>query len=225
MMALKKPGEKDKRKTYTAEHLKKHQFKKGVSGNPQGLAVGTKQITAKLRRFGNWQAPEIFKTEVLKLFPKMKDKLTMDDLTWLGVWICATKGEPWAVNFIAERLEGKARTMVGPLMSEGDEDNDATRKSSGLDPSKAIIDKKAVVDTAEKLLYDAVRAGQQWAIKFTLETIGKERGYTGETAPEDKKGQLLSALDTLMRNAGGSPPALPPAAPPETNGDTPTTKK
>ena len=34
-----------------------------------------------------------------------------------------------------------------------------------------------VVDVAELKLYEAIRAGEHWAVAFALKTIGKHRGY------------------------------------------------
>ena len=34
-----------------------------------------------------------------------------------------------------------------------------------------------VIDVAELKLYDAILAGEHWAVAFTLKTIGKHRGY------------------------------------------------
>ena len=35
-----------------------------------------------------------------------------------------------------------------------------------------------VVDVAELKLYEAIQAGEHWAVAFALRTIGKNRGYT-----------------------------------------------
>lgn len=42
------------------------------------------------------------------------------------------------------------------------------------------IDKsrEGIIDEAETQLFQAVRAGERWAVNFALATIGKSRGYT-----------------------------------------------
>lgn len=39
-----------------------------------------------------------------------------------------------------------------------------------------------VVDAAELKLYDAILAGEHWAVAFALKTIGKHRGYVEKRA-------------------------------------------
>jgi len=48
---------------------------------------------------------------------------------------------------------------------------------------KAIdANRGAVVDFAELKLYDAILAGEHWAVAFALRTIGRDRGYVEKQA-------------------------------------------
>lgn len=44
---------------------------------------------------------------------------------------------------------------------------------------KAVMrsERGKVVDTAEMKLFDAIEAGESWAVQMALKTLGKDRGY------------------------------------------------
>lgn len=42
-------------------------------------------------------------------------------------------------------------------------------------------EREAALDTAEIALYKSIENCEAWAVKFLLSTIGKSRGYTGDT--------------------------------------------
>lgn len=76
------------------------QFKKGVSGNPKGRPKGSTSIAGLIKKIG---AEDI------------SAKSDYDKLEFImrKVFDFAVQGESWAVHFIADRLEGKPRQVVG----------------------------------------------------------------------------------------------------------------
>jgi len=101
-----------------------HRFKPGESGNPRGRPKGSgRGIKDCLRRFGEWQCPEALLDKMAALFPRAKrDKLTVAEAVYLRVYVEALQGESWAVQFIAERTEGKVPQQVnltppGPVLN------------------------------------------------------------------------------------------------------------
>ncbi len=101
-----------------------HHFKPGESGNPKGRPKGSgRGIKDLLRRFGDWECPEAFKLKLIsvkdragdriQLFPLSKiKKLSLNEAVYLKVYIEAIRGESWAVQFIAERREGKVKETL-----------------------------------------------------------------------------------------------------------------
>jgi hypothetical protein len=68
-----------------------------------------------------------------------------------------------------------------------------------------------VVDTAELKLYQAIMAGEGWAIQLALKSIGKDRGY-GESV-EVTGGVVLEIVEEVIRVGGAC------EATPESNGE------
>lgn len=68
-----------------------------------------------------------------------------------------------------------------------------------------------VVDTAELKLFKALEAEQPWAIKMTLSTIGKDRGYFEKTEiDQSSKGTLViteEIVDAGHREDDPTPPS------------------
>ncbi len=75
------------------------QFKPGQSGNPKGRPKGIQQIPDILRKIGEEDG----------LKDGSKTKL---DVVMTRVFGYALEGKPWAVQFIADRTEGKAVETV-----------------------------------------------------------------------------------------------------------------
>lgn len=76
-----------------------------------------------------------------------------------------------------------------------------------------VIDQERgkLLDIGELKLYEAVMAGQPWAVAFMLKTIGKSRGYTEKTETENTFPQLGEGLAGLLhydRNGQDAPEAL-----------------
>ena len=75
------------------------QFKSGVSGNPNGRHKGIQSIPDILKKIGY--------EEGLKDGSKTKLEVVMS-----RVFGYALEGRPWAVQFIADRTEGKAKEFI-----------------------------------------------------------------------------------------------------------------
>ena len=75
-------------------------FKKGQSVNPKGRPKGTTSIASLIKKIGA---------------ENISAKSEHDKLEFImrKVFDFAVQGESWAVHFIADRLEGKPREVVG----------------------------------------------------------------------------------------------------------------
>jgi len=81
------------------KNREKGQFKPGVSGNPKGRPLKRQSIPDILLRIGKQ--------------PGTKDgKMTKLDVVMIQVCKFAVEGRPWAVDFIANRTEGKPRQQI-----------------------------------------------------------------------------------------------------------------
>ena len=70
-------------------------FKPGQSGNPNGRPKGTRSIPDKLKKIGDEEGTLDGKSKL--------------DVIMYKVFQYALEGKPWAVQFIADRTEGKAK--------------------------------------------------------------------------------------------------------------------
>jgi len=66
-----------------------------------------------------------------------------------------------------------------------------------------------ILDLAENRLYEAIDAGEPWAICFALKTIGKQRGYTERFAIDQQITEGMQAIygklaAIIMRHYQGS---------------------
>ena len=85
----------------TAKNSKKvvgRPFKPGVSGNPKGRPKGIQQIPDILRAIGDEEGTQDGKSKL--------------DVIMYKVFQFALEGKPWAVQFIADRTEGKALERI-----------------------------------------------------------------------------------------------------------------
>tara|TARA_R110002110_G_scaffold9840_3_gene48123 strand:- start:1448 stop:1846 length:399 start_codon:yes stop_codon:yes gene_type:complete len=78
------------------DHLKEHQFKKGQSGNPNGRPKGTRSIPDMLMKIGSEEGTKDGQYSKLEVVLRR-------------VFEYALEGKSWAVEFIADRTEGKVR--------------------------------------------------------------------------------------------------------------------
>ena len=73
------------------------QFKPGVSGNTNGRPKGARSIPDILRKIGDEEGTLDGKSKL--------------DVIMYKVFQFALEGKPWAVQFIADRTEGKAKEI------------------------------------------------------------------------------------------------------------------
>jgi hypothetical protein len=74
------------------------QFKAGVSGNPKGRPKGKQSIPDLLRKIGQEEGTV--------------DGVDKLEVVMRKVFQYAVEGKPWAVQFIADRTEGKAKEFI-----------------------------------------------------------------------------------------------------------------
>ena len=81
--------------------------------NKNGRPKGTSSIPDLLRRIGEEDVPNELKELLKKQFdPDDVDKMNMQEAVLRTTFMYAVSGKPWAVQFIADRTEGKpAMTM------------------------------------------------------------------------------------------------------------------
>jgi len=68
-----------------------------------------------LRKYGEFTTPAALFEKLRAAFPdelKKIDKLQLQDALWLSAYMHAIKGESWAFNMIADRLEGKPTQQI-----------------------------------------------------------------------------------------------------------------
>ena len=94
----------EKTVTKQYDHLKEHQFKKGQSGNPNGRPKGTRSKPDMLLKIGAEEGTK-------------DGQFTKLEVVLRRVFEYALEGKSWAVEFIADRTEGKVRQelQVGML--------------------------------------------------------------------------------------------------------------
>lgn len=68
-----------------------------------------------------------------------------------------------------------------------------------------------VIDMAELKLYDAILAGEHWAVAFALRTIGKHRGYTERHEIAGADGGEINIKVTYDGTDGAPSPPAPEA--------------
>ena len=86
-------------------HKQDTRFKPGVSGNPNGRPKGKRSIPDILRKIGDEEG----------LKDGSKTKL---DVVMYKVFQFALEGKPWAVQFIADRTEGKALDRIEATINQ-----------------------------------------------------------------------------------------------------------
>ena len=65
-----------------------------------------------------------------------------------------------------------------------------------------------VVDTAEQKLFDAITAGEPWAIQLALKTLGKDRGYVEKTEVE-QTATVQQVTEVVVRSREEAAALLP----------------
>lgn len=104
-----------------------------------------------------------------------------------------------------------ARGLIGVAARQLGIDRAALCRRAEKSPAiaEAIADARALsIDVAELQLAEACKQGESWAIRFLLQTQGRDRGYAprSDDAPQDE--QLSEQeLAELEQRLGISPPA------------------
>ncbi len=91
-------------------------FKQGVSGNPKGRPKGAGSIPDLLRKITNEPVPKELQKRIKKVYPE----IDLTDINLLeGILrttiMYAIQGKPWAIDFVANRLEGKATEVIAQV--------------------------------------------------------------------------------------------------------------
>ena len=55
-----------------------------------------------------------------------------------------------------------------------------------------------IIDMAECRLFEATSEGREWAVKFTLQTLGRKRGYSDDIIPKDNRGLILDVIESAI---------------------------
>ena len=95
------------------QNIEKYKWRPGQSGNPNGrpksktisemlLAIGTEEIQSDL----------FLSQDIKNKFKKAGSDATKINAVLRMVYMHALKGQSWAVNFIADRTEGKAPETI-----------------------------------------------------------------------------------------------------------------
>lgn len=79
--------------------------------NRKGRPPGARGIPDMLRRFGDLDCPEKLSEQMRKVF-NIKQKISVLEAIQLATIAEAIKGQPWAVQYIADRTEGKAKQTI-----------------------------------------------------------------------------------------------------------------
>ena len=93
-------------------------WKPGQSGNPKGRKPGVPSIAETLTQYGAMDMPEGLTAKLREKFPKLPKTLKLGQALWLTVFMQALKGESWAVEFVANRTEGKVKDNLA-IEAEG----------------------------------------------------------------------------------------------------------
>lgn len=108
---------------------------KGQSGNPLGRPKKTKSISDILNKIGSMALTEEARGIIKN--PWAKQAVTFEQAIMRVTYVMALRGESWAVQFIAERTEGKAVQAFDIMSDNG--------------PLVAIIQNVDVVKAAENI--------------------------------------------------------------------------
>ena len=92
-------------------------FKKGQSpkspGHPRGKKNTATILKNLLTEFGEFKAPNKYLKPITDDYPELKKKkFTLRELVFLNLYIQASKGDPFAIQFITERTEGKIKESI-----------------------------------------------------------------------------------------------------------------
>lgn len=118
------------------ERVRPYQWKPGQSGNPSGCPKGIRRIKDLLNHFGSYKCPKETIAEVRKRFPGV-NQLDLQEAVMLKTYAAALDGEAWALEFVAERTEGKVpqglqHLIQNPVLNVEVSDSAAAAALQGL---------------------------------------------------------------------------------------------
>jgi hypothetical protein len=92
----------------------KGQFVEGNKASVgKGRPKGSMSIPDMLRRIGEESVPVELQLKVKRLFDEVEtDKMTLMEAVMRTTMMYAIQGKPWAVQFIADRTEGKPQQTI-----------------------------------------------------------------------------------------------------------------
>ena len=98
----------------SAKHLIKYQFQPGESGNPDGRPPKVRTISDILGKIGLEEINEEAINTMKNFFPNVRldDTMSYMEAVLRMAFIYALQGKPWAIQFIAERTEGKVTQPI-----------------------------------------------------------------------------------------------------------------
>ena len=130
----------------SSKRVRGRPFKPGQSGNPKGRPKGSTSIADILRRIGKE--------------PGTLDGMDKAEVVWRKVYQFAIEGKAWAVEFIANRTEGKAVERI------------------------ALEAKQ----TPWEIMNDVIKQGEKGDSNEEATDSNMDTGSTGGTAPADTSG-------------------------------------
>lgn len=87
-------------------------FPPGRSGNPNGRPKKVRHIPDILAKITAERLPPKIRAQMAQQFPDISNRPTFFEAILRVVVFKAMKGESWAVEFVAERMEGKVVTPI-----------------------------------------------------------------------------------------------------------------
>lgn len=110
----------------------------------------------------------------------------------------------------------KKKGMVYHAAAAAGCDPDTIYERAKVSPAVAAVmrhERGSFVDTAEMKLYDAVEAGEAWAVQMALKTLGKDRGYV-ERTESHVSGEVKAVTEVVVRTRQEAAALLASLAPP-----------
>lgn len=113
-------------------------------------------------------------------------------------------GRKFSEKAILKAIEG-SRGIVSNVAKKLDVSWNTARDAVKSTPEAiALMDseKEAIIDLAEDGLYNQVEKEEAWALKYTLATIGKQRGFTEKSEVDVTHKGLESYQDLIGKHRG-----------------------
>ena len=105
------------------------------SPNPNGRPPKPKCISDILSKLGEQETPENILEQMKEMFPDIEN-MNIQEAALARTYICALNGESWALQFIADRTEGKVTEKIKMIYDEDIE------KMTNEELAKFVLDNK-----------------------------------------------------------------------------------